>query len=190
VRLILSRRIDYLRCLPHKASYFAGHHIMKHRDKLLTRVRHEVSTKAQSIAAINAALQDMGAIVVALDRRVSAEEARSRVTDLKHVAYSTVARAARVRSNNLKQSVTALEVRLVAATADHESALAKLAALENQEAARFIQLPLRDTASTRPQRRERRLRVYPLRAVNVAAPSNDNLASTGSTATAAISSAQ
>ena len=152
---------------------------MKQWEKSLARARYEVRSKAQSIAEIESALRAMAPSVAALDQRVRAEEARTRITDTKRIGYSTVARAARVRSDNLKKSVTALEARLVTAAADHESALAKLNALERSEdAACLLQLPLRDAPKDKPQRRGRQQRTYPLRAVTVIAPSNDNLAGT------------
>jgi len=109
---------------------------MKHREKSFVRERYDARTKARSIAAIEAAWRDMDAIVMALDRYVAAEEARTRITDLKHVSYSTAAMAARIRSCNLRKSVIELKAKLLVATAEHNSALAKLTALEKgQDAA-------------------------------------------------------
>ena len=103
---------------------------MKHREKSFVRERYDARTKARSIAAIEAAWRDMDAIVTALDRYVAAEEVRTRITDVKDVTYSTAAMAARVRSCNLKKSVIELKAKLLVATAEYNSALAKLAALE------------------------------------------------------------
>jgi len=150
------------------------------KEKLLARARFEVRRNAQSIDAIEGALRAMVPIIAGLDHRVRAEEAHTRITDPKRVGYSTVARAARIRSSNLKKSVAELEARLVAATADHENAGARLAALGEREAARFIQLPLSDRPTGHGQRRGYRAGVLPLRAVTVIAPSNDNLANASS----------
>jgi hypothetical protein len=108
---------------------------MKHWEKSLVRERHDARMKAQSIAAIETALRDMDAMVTALDRYVAAEEVRTRIADVNRVAYSTAATAARVRSNNLRKSVIELKARLLIATADHDSTLTNLAALEKGQAA-------------------------------------------------------
>src|SRR4029079_3803640 len=149
---------------------------MKHRERLLARARHEVKSNAQSIVAIESALQSMAAAIAPLDQHVRTEETRTRITDPKHSAYSTVARAARARSDNLKKSLAELGARLRVATADRESALTKVAALENEQPPQVIQLPLSDRNTGSTQRRESRVRIYPVRTVTVIAPSNDNLA--------------
>ena len=106
---------------------------MKLKEKSLVRERHDARTKAQSIAAIETALQGMDAMVTALDRYVAAEESRTHIADVKHVTYSTAATAARFRSDNLKKSTIGLKGKLLVATADHNSALAKLAVLEKDQ---------------------------------------------------------
>ena len=112
------------------------------RKKLIARARHRVRTTAQSVAAIEAALQEMIAMILSLDRRVASEEARTRTRDKQHVAYSTVSFAARVRSDNLKKSVTELEAQRAVTTEDHQSALAALGALEKvPEGPALIRLP-------------------------------------------------
>ena len=118
---------------------------MKHREKSFVRERYDAMTKARSIAAIETAWRDMDAIVMALDRYVAAEEVRTGITDLKHVTYSTAAIAARIRSSNLKQSVIELKAKLLVATAEHNSALAKLTALEKRQDAAQSELPVTGT---------------------------------------------
>ena len=84
----------------------------------------------------------MDTTITALDRYVAAEEVRTRITDVRRVAYSTAAMAARVRSDNLKKSVIALKAKLLIATAEHNSALAKLTTLEKgQDAAQSLSVP-------------------------------------------------
>jgi hypothetical protein len=126
--------------------------------------------------------------VTSLDRRVAVEEKRTRITDVNHVAYSTVAMAALARSDNLKKSLIELKARLLVATANHSNALAKLSTLEkSQDAVRLLELPMSN--GNRHQRRPR-LRSYQRRAVIVFAPSNDNLATMVATSTAATSVAE
>lgn len=161
---------------------------MKHSETLLFRARCDAKTTAQSIAAIETALLQMDTLVTSLDRRVTVEEKRTRITDVNHVAYSTVAMAARVRSDNLRKSLIELKARLLVATANQSNALAKLSALEkNQHAVRLLQLPV---SNANRHHRRPRLRSYQRRAVTVFAPSNDNLATMVATSTTATSVAE
>jgi flagellar protein FliJ len=162
--------------MPHNSYGFCWGQVMTQRERLIARARYEIKDKAQSIAAIKGSLRAMLPIVAALNQRVGAEEARTRIRDTKHTAYSTIAIAARARSDNLQKSSALLEERLAAATAEHGRLLATLAVLENIEATRLVRLPLRDAPTAKLPRDARQRRIYPLRTVTVIAPSNDNLA--------------
>jgi hypothetical protein len=121
----------------------------------------------------------MDAMIVSLDRRVAAEEARTRITDPTHVAYSTVALAARLRSENLKKSLIELKIRRLLAIADYDKELSTLSALEtSQDLPQLIQLPVSidATHATSQSNGRRRPRNYQLRTVFLFGPSNDNLA--------------
>ena len=141
---------------------------MKHSENRLFRARCDAKTMAQSIAAIETALLQMGALVTSLDRRVAAEEKRTRIIDVNHIAYSTIAMAARIRSGNLKKSLSELKTRLLVATANHSNGLAKLSALERN---RLLELPM---SNGNRHQKGPRLRSYQRRTVIVFAPSNDN----------------
>ena len=157
---------------------------MRDREKSTARARSRVTMTAQSVAMIEAALQEMDATIVSLDRRAAAEEMRSRTTDKTRVTYSTVALAARARSDNLRKSVVELEAKVVAAAAEHRRALAALSALENApEGPPLVRLPLTTNDTLRQSNGQRRLHNYQRRTVNVRGPTNDNL-TTGATSTA------
>ena len=100
-----------------------AHWDMERREHSVGRELHEASTKAQAIAAIERTLVDMDALVAALDRYVAEEEVRTRIRDVHHCAYSTAARAAHMRSNNLKKSYVRLQAMLHDLTADYKDAL-------------------------------------------------------------------
>jgi hypothetical protein len=86
---------------------------MKRRQPSFISSRYQDQTRrGQSLKAAARALIDMQGLAMALDQFVAAEEARTRVTDVEHWAYSTAARAARVRSSNLKKSLAALRTKL------------------------------------------------------------------------------
>jgi hypothetical protein len=86
---------------------------MKRRQPSFISSHYQDQTRTgQSLNAAARALIDMQGLAMALDQFVAAEEARTRVTDVEHWAYSTAARAARVRSSNLKKSLAALRTKL------------------------------------------------------------------------------
>jgi flagellar FliJ protein len=66
-----------------------------------------------------------------LDREIAVEEQRSGKSDPSHFAYSTYARAARGRRDNLKHSADELRSQLEEAKAHHEEALAELEKAQN-----------------------------------------------------------
>jgi flagellar export protein FliJ len=71
-----------------------------------------------------------------LDREVAAEEQRSGISDVAHFAYSTYAKAARTRRDNLKRSADELKTQLEDAQAELGEAfeaLKKVEILENRE---------------------------------------------------------
>ena len=86
---------------------------MKRRQESFITSRYQDQTRTgQSLNAAARALVDMQGLAMALDQFVAAEEARTRITDVEHWAYSTAARAARVRSSNLKKSLVELNAKL------------------------------------------------------------------------------
>ena len=73
-----------------------------------------------------------------LDREIAAEEARAGISDPKHFAYPTYAKAATQRRDNLRRSVEDLKLQLEDARTEHEDALAdlrKVEALDERERA-------------------------------------------------------
>jgi len=71
----------------------------------------------QEAMAIEKALADLDALATALDRFVADEEARTRIADVRNCQYSTAARAARMRSDNLKKTFAKLKAKLDGLTA-------------------------------------------------------------------------
>jgi hypothetical protein len=100
---------------------------MKHREQPFVREPYDARINAQSIADIERTLLDMDALVTALDQFVMVEEVRTRIRDMNHCAYSTAARAARIRSDNLKKSFVALRVKLLELAAEHQGSRPALA---------------------------------------------------------------
>ena len=88
---------------------------------------------AAAVAQIEAMIAEFTRMTSDLDREIGGEEQRSGITDLSHFAYSTYARAARGRRDNLKQSIEDLRLQLDEAKALHGEALEELAKAQSLE---------------------------------------------------------
>ncbi len=106
---------------------------MKSRDTLIRLKRFQAEEKRRRVAQIEAMMAEFGRMAGDLDREIALEEQRSGITDMSHFAYSTYARAARVRRDNLKQSTEDLRPQLSEARTLHEEALEELAKAQNLE---------------------------------------------------------
>jgi hypothetical protein len=78
-------------------------------------------------------IREFEQMIVDLERQITSEELRTGVKDMKHFAYSTFAKAAAQRRDNLKVSVDDLRAKLEAATADLDAARDSLAKAEGGE---------------------------------------------------------
>jgi flagellar FliJ protein len=106
---------------------------MKSRDTLIRLKRFQAEEKRRRVAQIEAMIAEFARMASDLDREIALEEQRSGITDMSHFAYSTYARAARVRRDNLQQSTDDLRPQLVEAKARHEEALEELTKAQSLE---------------------------------------------------------
>ena len=109
---------------------------MKSRDTLVRLKRFQVDEKRRRLAQIESMIAEFNRMAGDLDREIAAEEQKSGVKDTAHYAYSTYARAARVRRDNLLHSAGELKGQLEEARALFDAAtadLAKAQVLENRE---------------------------------------------------------
>ena len=90
--------------------------------------------KVQEAMAIEKALADLDALATALDRFVADEEARTRIADVRNCQYSTAARAARTRSDNLKKTFAKLKAKLDALPATSMAVAGPRASPTSQDA--------------------------------------------------------
>jgi flagellar FliJ protein len=121
---------------------------MKSRDTLIRLKRFQAEEKRRRVAQIEAMMSEFGRMAGDLDREIALEEQRSGVTDVNHFAYSTYARAARGRRDNLVQSTEDLRPQLAEAKAHHAEALealAKVQSLDGREKGERME-PLRERA--------------------------------------------
>ena len=99
---------------------------MKIRESALRIKRFDAEEKAQKVAAIEQMIGDFDQLAADLARQVQAEEERTGVRDTTHFAYSTFARSAAQRRENLLASIAELQEKLDLAVADRDAAVAEL----------------------------------------------------------------
>ena len=101
---------------------------MKSRDGALKLKRFEADEKRRKVADIEYMIQEFEQMSADLERQIAGEEERTGVRDEQHFAYSTFARAAAQRRDNLRASVANLREKLELAVAVRDEAAAELEA--------------------------------------------------------------
>jgi flagellar FliJ protein len=106
---------------------------MKSRDGALKLKRFEADEKRRKVADIESMIHEFELMAADLDRQIASEEERTGVRDDTHFAYSTFARAAAQRRNNLLASVANLREKLEQAVAVRDEAMAELESVVSTE---------------------------------------------------------
>ena len=109
---------------------------MKSRDTLIRLKRFQAEEKRRRVAQIEAMIAEFSRMCGDLDREVATEEQKSGNSDPSHFAYSTYARAARTRRDNLNNSGSELRTQLDEARSQFREAqeeLVKVQSLEGRE---------------------------------------------------------
>lgn len=104
---------------------------MKSRETLIRLKRFQSDEKRRRVGQIEAMIGEFGRMIAELDREIAGEEQRSGNNDPSHFAYSTYARAARTRRDNLQNSANELHEQLSSANAELEEAAAELQKVES-----------------------------------------------------------
>ncbi len=99
---------------------------MKSRDGALKLKRFEAEEKRRKVADIEAMIHEFEQMAADLDRQIASEEERTGIRNEAHFAYSTFARAAAQRRDNLRASVAGLREKLELAVAVRDEAVAEL----------------------------------------------------------------
>ncbi len=100
---------------------------MKSRDTALRLRRFEADDKARKVADLEHMIRDFETMAADLERQIQAEEERTGIRDATHFAYSTFAKSAAQRRDNLRSSASELLQKLEAAQRELEDALEQLA---------------------------------------------------------------
>src|SRR5215471_19276199 len=85
---------------------------MKSRDTLIRLKKFQVDEKRRKVAQIEGMIAEFERMASDLEREIKTEQERAGIHDPAHFAYPTYAKAAMVRTENLKRSADELEVQL------------------------------------------------------------------------------
>ena len=89
----------------------------RNSNQALIRLKDlQIDMARRQVAQIEAMITDLDDIAATLDNEIEAEQNRTGIRDLAHVAYSILAKATIVRRDNLKRTVTDLKEELAVAT--------------------------------------------------------------------------
>jgi hypothetical protein len=100
---------------------------MKARESALRLKRFEADEKARKVADIEHMIREFEGMAADLDRQIKAEEDRTGIKDPAHFAYSTFAKSASQRRDNLRASADGLKLKLEAAQRERDEALEQAA---------------------------------------------------------------
>jgi flagellar protein FliJ len=99
---------------------------MKARESALRIKRFEADEYSKKVANLEFMIRDFQAMAADLDRQIQAEEERTGIKDSAHFAYSTFAKSAAQRRNNLRASAAELAVKLETALQARDEAVEQL----------------------------------------------------------------
>lgn len=103
---------------------------MKTRENTLRLMRFEAEEKGRRVQDLELMVRDLEQIALDLERQIVSEEERSGIKDPVHYAYSTFAKAAAERRQNILASLGDLNARLEQAIQERDEAVTDLRASE------------------------------------------------------------
>lgn len=103
---------------------------MKSRNSLIRLKRFQVDEKRRQVTQIEMMIAEFERMATELDDQILAEQKRTGITDVTHYAYSTFAKAAMTRRDNLKGSAADLAGQLDAARDALSEAVEELKKIE------------------------------------------------------------
>ena len=109
---------------------------MKSRENLVRLKQFQVTEKRRQLTQLDTMIAEFERMASELEIQIAAEEKKAGITDIAHFAYPTFAKAARLRRDNLKNSLQdLLRQRGVAEAilAEAEAELSKAELLESRD---------------------------------------------------------
>lgn len=99
---------------------------MKSRETALRLKRFEADEKVRKVNDLEQMIREFENMASDLERQILAEEDRTGIRDAAHFAYSTFAKSAGQRRDNLRASVAELREKLAAAQQERDEAAEQL----------------------------------------------------------------
>jgi flagellar protein FliJ len=106
---------------------------MKARESALRLKRFEADEKARKVADLEHMIREFENMAADLDRQIRAEEDRTGIKDPAHFAYSTFAKSASLRRDNLRTSADGLKAKLEIAQRERDDALEQVSRADTPE---------------------------------------------------------
>ena len=106
---------------------------MKARESALRLKRFEADEKARKVADLEHMIREFENMAADLDRQIRAEEDRTGIKDPAHFAYSTFAKSASLRRDNLRTSADGLKAKLEIAQRERDEALEQVSRADTPE---------------------------------------------------------
>jgi len=131
---------------------------MKSRESLIRLQRFQVDEKRRQVADIEMMIADFQRMADELDQQILAEQERTGIEDVAHFAYSTFAKAAAQRRDNLRESAVELEEKLKAAQDELATAFEELKKVELLDAMESDRARVAELAQERSEMDEIALR--------------------------------
>lgn len=94
--------------------------MMKPSESAMPVKRHELDQKTKIVSDLERAIREFDQMAADLDRQIQLEEDRTGIRDAAHFSYSTFAKAAALRRDNLRTSTVGFRERLAAAIRDRD----------------------------------------------------------------------
>jgi hypothetical protein len=94
--------------------------------------RHEVEEKSRKVEDLQRIIREFDQMASDLERQIQIEEDRTGVRDRSHFSYSTFAKAAAQRRDNLRQSTEGLREKLAAAVRERDDTLEQFSRVTQQ----------------------------------------------------------
>jgi flagellar export protein FliJ len=106
---------------------------MKARESALRLKRFEADEKARKVADLEHMIREFENMASDLDRQIRVEEDRTGIKDPAHFAYSTFAKSASQRRDNLRTSADGLKAKLEAAQKERDEAMEQVSRADTPE---------------------------------------------------------
>ena len=105
---------------------------MKSRETAVRLKTREAEEKARKVEDLERIIREFDQMAADLERQIQIEEERTGVRDRGHFSYSTFAKAAAQRRDNLRQSTEGLRDKLAAAVRERDDTVEQLSRAAQQ----------------------------------------------------------